>query len=74
MLIFVAGLSADSRCERSSSTAEVVVLVGPGPFFVLLCLVCAALVCFRRNANLAGGFAGRRVLVCPFLVVSAFCG
>ena len=73
MLIFVAGLSVDSRCERSSSTAEVVVLVGPDPFF-LLCLVCAALVCFRRNANLAGGFAGRRVLFCRFLVGSAFRG
>ena len=41
--------------------------------FSLLVLRLSAL---GRNANLAGGFAGRRlwVLVCVFLVVSAFCG
>ena len=37
MLSFVAGLSFDSRCERSLSTAEVVVSVGPGPFFGWCC-------------------------------------
>ena len=72
MLSFVAGLSFDSRCERSLSTAEVVVFVRPGPFFVWLVLLWFA---FRRNANLAGGFAGRRMLwfwSCLFWLVPLF--
>ena len=42
--------------------------LGSGPVFLLFLVLCCLLRCFRwRNASLAGGFAGRRVLV-------AFCG
>ena len=49
-------------------------LLGLAPFLVCLVLRWSA---FGRNANLAGGFAGRRRFGCCcflFLVVSAFCG
>ena len=44
----------------------VFVLLGPAPFLVVL-------LDLRRNANLAGGFAGRRVLVVRFVYVYLIC-
>ena len=42
-------------------------LVGPGPVFLVVLLD------LRRNANLAGGFAGRLVLVVRFVYVYLIC-
>ena len=60
MLSFVAGLSFDSRCERSSSTAEMVVFVGPGSFFVVFGLCCFGLL-FDETQIWLGDL---RVVVC----------
>ena len=65
MLIFVAGLSVDSRCERSSSTAEVVVRVGPGPLF--FCCVWFVLLWFAFDETQIWP-GDLRVVVCCFVV------
>ena len=53
-----------SHCVPWENRFLWVFCLGSGPVFLLFLVLCCLLRCFRwRNASLAGGFAGRRVLV-----------